>query len=236
LAGTHSQLQALTAGLAPVRREGFPFIVIAAAIALVGGWFWQPIFWLGLIVAGWCAYFFRDPTRVTPVDPLIAVSPADGRVSAVVMDVPPAELGLGSEARRRVSIFMSIFDCHVNRVPIAGSVRDIVYRPGKFVNAALDKASVDNERNGVVLETAHGPIAVVQIAGLVARRIVCFAKRGDTLHAGERLGLIRFGSRLDVYLPAGVSVAVAEGQTAIAGETVIARFGPPAADLQVTAS
>jgi len=236
LAGTESQLHAIMASLAPVRREGYPFIAIAVAVALIGGWFWQPIFWLALIVAGWCAYFFRDPIRVTPVDDAIAVSPADGRVSAIVLGVPPDELGLGSEARHRISIFMSIFDCHVNRAPLAGRVRDIVYRPGKFVNAALDKASTDNERNALLLDTPHGPVAVVQIAGLVARRILCFAKRGDTLHAGERLGLIRFGSRLDVYLPANVIVTVAEGQTAIAGETVIARFGPPSLELRVNPS
>jgi phosphatidylserine decarboxylase len=226
----------MAATLAPVRREGFAFIAIAVAVALVGGWFWQPIFWLGLIAAGWCAYFFRDPMRVTPLDEAVAVSPADGRVSAVVLDVPPAELGLGGETRLRISIFMSVFDCHVNRSPLAGNVRDIVYRPGKFVNAALDKASAENERNAIVLDTAHGEIAVVQIAGLIARRILCFAKRGDVLRPGERIGLIRFGSRLDVYLPAGVAVAVAEGQTAIAGETVIARFGPLASELRVAAS
>lgn len=236
MARTESQLGVLKASLAPVRREGYPFIAIAAAVAVVGGWFWQPIFWLGLIIAAWCAYFFRDPARVTPLDDLIAVSPADGRVSTVALGIPPAELGLGSETRRRISIFMSIFDCHVNRAPLAGSVRAIVYRPGKFVNAALDKASEENERNGIVLDTQHGPVAVVQIAGLVARRILCFAKRGDTLLPGERIGLIRFGSRLDVYLPAGVAVAVAEGQTAIAGETIIARFGGPATEPRVSVS
>jgi phosphatidylserine decarboxylase len=226
----------MAAALAPVRREGYPFIALALLVAVVGGWLWQPAMWLGLIVAVWCAYFFRDPTRVTPLDDAVAVSPADGRVSAVSLDVPPDELGLGAEARRRISIFMSIFDCHVNRSPVAGSVVSIAYRPGKFVNAALDKASEENERNGIVLDTAHGRIAVVQIAGLIARRILCFAKPGDRLGAGQRIGLIRFGSRLDVYLPAGVAVAVAEGQTAIAGETVIARFGPPAADLRVSVS
>jgi phosphatidylserine decarboxylase len=235
LAGKESQLEAIKATLAPVRHEGLPFIAFALALALVGGWFWQPVLWIGLTIAAWMAYFFRDPKRYTPVDDAVAVSPADGRVSAVTMTVPPRELGLGADARRRISIFMSIFDCHVNRSPVAGSVRDIAYRPGRFVNAALDKASEENERNGLVLDTAHGPIAVVQIAGLIARRIKCFARKGDTLRAGERIGLIRFGSRLDVYLPAGVAIAVAEGQTAIAGETVIARFGPPRAELQVTA-
>jgi phosphatidylserine decarboxylase len=171
---------------------------------------------------------------VTPLDDAAVVSPADGRVSSVAFAPAPGELGLGDEKRRRVSIFMSIFDCHVNRSPVAGSVRDTVYRSGKFVNAALDKASESNERNGIVLDSVHGPVAVVQIAGLIARRIICFAKRGDRLRAGERIGLIRFGSRLDVYLPAGAAIAVAEGQTAIAGETVIARFAAPPTDLRVS--
>src|SRR5262249_23592502 len=162
------QLHAIAASLAPVRREGYPFIAIALVVALAGGWFWQPIFWLALIVAGWCAYFFRDPARVTPVGDAIVVSPADGRVSAGALAVPPGELGLGNDVRRRISIFMSIFDCHVNRAPLAGTVRAVVYRPGKFVNAALDKASEENERNAILVDTAHGPIAVVQIAGLVA--------------------------------------------------------------------
>ncbi len=234
MAGKESHFAAIASTLAPVRREGFPFIAIAAVIGLVGGWFFQPVFWVFLIVTGWIAYFFRDPQRVTPVDPAIVVSPADGRVSSVVLAVPPAELGLGSEARRRISVFMSIFDCHVNRAPIAGRVRDVVYRPGKFVNAALDKASEENERNGIILDTAHGPIAVVQIAGLIARRILCFTRQGKGLAAGERIGLIRFGSRLDVYLPPGIAVMVAEGQTAIAGETILARFGAPPGELQVS--
>ena len=211
--------------LVPVRREGFPFIAIALFVALFGGWFWSPIFWIGLIVTAWVAYFFRDPKRVTPVAPDLVVSPADGRVSAVTIGVAPKELGLGETSRRRVSIFMSVFDCHVNRSPLAGKVTKIVYTPGKFINAELDKASEGNERNGFVIETAHGPVGVVQIAGLVARRILCFSKEGDSLAPGERIGMIRFGSRLDVYLPVAANVLVAEGQTAIAGETVIARFG-----------
>jgi phosphatidylserine decarboxylase len=162
---------------------------------------------------------------VVPVEPDLVVSPADGRVSAVVLAVPPAELGLGGETRRRISVFMNVFDCHVNRAPVAGRVARIAYRPGKFINAELDKASEDNERNGIVLDSAHGPVGVVQIAGLVARRIVCFVKEGDELAPGERIGLIRFGSRLDVWLPPSTNVLVAEGQTAIAGETALARFG-----------
>ena len=228
-----SILDSIRAMLVPIRREGLPFAAIAIFVALFFGWFWQPIFWLGLILAAWCAYFFRDPRRVTPIDPTLVISPADGRVLAVAITAPPRELGLGEQSRRRVSIFMSVFDCHVNRAPLAGLVKQIVYTPGKFLNAELDKASEDNERNGIVLETDHGPVAVVQIAGLIARRIVCFAKEGDGLVAGERIGLIRFGSRLDVYLPVSANVVVAEGQTAIAGETVIARFGSDASETRV---
>jgi phosphatidylserine decarboxylase len=211
--------------LVPVRREGLPFIGILFFIALFVGWFWAPVFWIGLILAVWCTYFFRDPPRVTPIDPGLVVSPADGRISAVTTGVAPRDLDLGEQTRHRISIFMSVFDCHVNRSPLAGTVRRIVYTPGKFLNAELDKASEDNERNGIVLETAHGPVGVVQIAGLIARRISCFAREGDTLAPGERIGLIRFGSRVDLYLPYDATILIAEGQTAIAGETVLARFG-----------
>jgi phosphatidylserine decarboxylase len=219
--------------LVPIRREGFPFIAILVVIALFFGWFWQPMLWIGLILAAWCTYFFRDPKRVTPVEKGLVVSPADGKVAAVSLGIAPKELGLGEQSRRRVSIFMSVFDCHVNRAPIGGKVARIVYTPGKFLNAELDKASEGNERNGLILETEYGPVGVVQIAGLVARRIVCFAREGDDLAPGERIGMIRFGSRLDVYLPAAATILVAEGQTAIAGETVIARFGIASADRQV---
>ena len=219
--------------LVPIRREGLPFIAILAFIALFFGWFWQPVFWIGLILTAWCVYFFRDPARVTPLDADIVVSPADGRISAVAIGVAPKELGLGEQSRRRVSIFMSVFDCHVNRSPLSGTVKGIVYTPGKFINAELDKASEGNERNGIVLDTAHGPVGVVQIAGLVARRISCFVAEGEALSAGQRIGLIRFGSRLDVYLPLAVNVLVAEGQRAVAGETVIARFGEPTAERRV---
>ncbi|MCR4281963.1 MAG: phosphatidylserine decarboxylase [Bauldia sp.] len=223
-----SIIRSIRGMLVPIRPEGFPFIAVLVFIALFFGWFWQPILWIGLILAGWCTYFFRDPPRVTPIDDDLVVSPADGRVAAVALGVAPKELGLGEQLRRRVSIFMSVFDCHVNRAPVAGTVVKVAYMPGKFVNAELDKASEGNERNGIALETAHGPVGVIQIAGLVARRIVCFSKEGDRLAAGERIGLIRFGSRLDVYLPVGANVLVAEGQRAIAGETVIARFGETA--------
>jgi phosphatidylserine decarboxylase len=183
---------------------------------------WPPLGWLGLVVTIWCAYFFRDPARVTPLREGIVVAPADGRVSRVIDAVPPKELGLGERPLPRVSVFMSVFDCHVNRSPLAGKIERIIYHAGAFVSADLDKASESNERNSLLIASNAGRIAVVQIAGLVARRIVSFVREGATVAAGERIGMIRFGSRVDVYLPAGARALVAEGQTAIAGETVIA--------------
>lgn len=217
----------------PIRREGWPFIAGLVFVALFVGWFWSPIMWIGLILAVWCAYFFRDPKRVTPVDPDLVVSPADGRIASISVGVAPRELDLGEQTRRCVSVFMNLFDGHVNRAPVAGDVTRVVYTPGKFINAELNKASEDNERNGVVIDGEHGEIGVVQIAGLVARRIVCFVEEGAHLSAGERFGMIRFGSRLDVWLPLRVNVVVAEGQTAIAGETVIARFDQEAGERPV---
>ena len=211
--------------LVPIHPEGYKFIAIFAVVTIVLGLLWEPLFWIGLILTAWCAYFVRDPERHTPLDPDLVISPADGRVSAVARLVPPPELELGAEEMLRISIFMNVFNCHVNRAPMAGRIARIAYREGKFVNADLDKASSENERNGLVIETAHGEIGVVQIAGLVARRILCWAKPLEQLAAGERFGLIRFGSRLDVYLPADTRPAVTLGQTAIAGETVIAEFG-----------
>ncbi len=209
--------------LVPIHREGWPFVAAFAAGALLLGWLWSPLGWIGWILTAWCAYFFRDPVRVVPVRDGLVVSPADGRVSQIVNCVPPPELGLSETALTRVSIFMNVFDCHVNRAPVAGRITRMVYRPGLFLNAEIDKASDDNERNGLVMETPAGVrFGIVQIAGLIARRIVPFAKEGDTLGAGERFGLIRFGSRVDVYLPDGVRPMVGEGQRAIAGETVLA--------------
>jgi phosphatidylserine decarboxylase len=219
-----SILDSIRATLVPIRREGWPFIALLIFLALFFGWFWSPIAWIGLILAAWCTYFFRDPKRVIPVGPDLVVSPADGRVAAIVTCAAPLELGLGDQPRLRVSVFMSVFDCHVNRSPVAAKIAKIIYTPGRFLNAQLDKASEGNERNGFVLESEHGPVGVVQIAGLVARRIVCFSKEGEAIAPGERIGLIRFGSRVDVYLPLSAHVLVAEGQTMIAGETVIARF------------
>ena len=209
--------------LTPIHPEGYPFIAAFAVISLVLFWLWPPLGWLGAIATLWCVYFFRDPPRVTPIQDGIVVAPADGRVCQVVSVMPPRELELGDEPLPRISIFMSVFDCHINRSPVAGHVERIVYRTGKFISADLDKASEDNERNAFIIVTGAGQrVAVVQIAGLVARRIVCFAREGDSLGAGQRIGMIRFGSRVDVYLPEGTRVLSGEGQIATAGESVIA--------------
>ncbi|MEF2545823.1 phosphatidylserine decarboxylase [Aurantimonas sp. E1-2-R+4] len=209
----------------PIHKAGYPFIAAFFVVAVVLGFLWEPLFWIGLILTAWCAYFFRDPERVTPIADHLAVSPADGRVSLVGHVVPPAELDLGTDPMLRISVFMNVFNCHVNRAPMRGRIRHIAYREGEFRNAELDKASEVNERNLMVIDGPKGEIGVVQIAGLVARRIICWAKVEDRIEAGERFGLIRFGSRLDIYLPDGARPRVAEGQIAIAGETVIAEFG-----------
>ncbi|SHG89614.1 phosphatidylserine decarboxylase [Kaistia soli DSM 19436] len=223
-----SVLKSIRASLVPIHREGYPFIAILAFLALFLGWLWGPLFWIGLIATAWCIYFFRDPPRVTPLGPGLVISPADGRVSQVGLALPPPELELGPLPRMRISVFMNVFNCHINRAPVSGRVRKIAYKPGRFLNAELDKASEDNERNGLVIEGEHGTVGVVQIAGLVARRIVCFSRESEVLSAGQRFGLIRFGSRLDVYLPEGYAPLVAEGQIAVGGETVLARFGAAA--------
>jgi len=219
-----SIVNSIRAQIPPVHPEGYPFIGGFALVTLLFFWLWSPLGWIGLVLTIWCALFFRNPARVTPVRDDLVVSPADGRVSMVTPVVPPAELGLGDKPLLRISIFMSVFNCHVNRAPVGGRIEKIVYTPGKFINAELDKASEDNERNAMVISTPGGQIGVVQIAGLVARRIVSFVRVGQTLATGERFGLIRFGSRLDVFLPEGSKALVAVGQTAIAGETVLADF------------
>jgi phosphatidylserine decarboxylase len=219
-----SVLESIRKQIPPIHPEGYIFIAIFAVITLVAGWIFDPLFWIGLVLTLWCAYFFRDPVRVTPQGEDLVISPADGTISAVGPAAPPPELGLGPEPMLRISIFMSVFDVHVNRAPMNGRITKIVYRPGVFLNADLDKASEDNERNGLVLDTSAGRIGVVQIAGLIARRIVCFASQGDSLDAGERFGLIRFGSRVDVYLPHGARALAAIGMRAIAGETILADF------------
>ena len=220
-----SIIDSIKTAIPPVHKEGYPFIASFAVLTLILGWIWDPLFYIGIALTVWCALFFRDPRRVTPVSDELVTSPADGKISLVGTVVPPSELGLGEEPMLRISVFMNVFNCHVNRSPMRGSISRIKYTKGSFLNAELDKASEDNERNALVLETDRGEIAVVQIAGLVARRIVCWAHQGDELISGERFGLIRFGSRLDVYLPGNATPMVAVGQTAVAGETVIASFG-----------
>ena len=209
--------------LKPMHPEGYRFVAIFAVVTLVLFLIWEPLGWIGLILTIWCYYFFRDPKRTVPLGDSLILSPADGVVSLIEPAVPPPELGMGPEPLTRVSVFMSVFNCHVNRMPAAGQIAAIAYRPGKFVSASLDKASADNERNSLAIDLPDGrKLAVVQIAGLVARRIVCFTKVGQNLRAGDRFGLIRFGSRLDVYLPPGVQPLVALGQTMIGGESIIA--------------
>jgi phosphatidylserine decarboxylase len=209
--------------LAPINRHGYPFIGIFAAATLLLSFIGSWAFWIGVALTLWCVYFFRDPARTTPARPGLVIAPADGVVMLIETAPPPAELGLAPTPLPRVSIFMNVFDVHVNRAPADGLVRRIAYRPGKFFNASLDKASEQNERNSFLLELEEGrQLVVVQIAGLVARRIVPFVAEGERVQAGGRIGMIRFGSRVDVYLPEGTSPLVIEGQRAVAGETVLA--------------
>src|SRR5215470_8483615 len=219
-----SVIDSIRSQFVPIHRDGYMFIGIFALASLILFVVWSPLGWLGTLATAWCAFFFRDPPRVTPIGGETVVAPADGRVSLVTQAVPPRELAasLGERPLPRVSIFMSVFDCHVNRSPASGRIERMVYTPGKFINADLDKASEDNERNALVIASGAARIGVVQIAGLIARRIVPFVRQGGVISSGERIGLIRFGSRVDVYLPVGVRPLVVEGQTAIAGETVIA--------------
>jgi phosphatidylserine decarboxylase len=206
----------------PIHPQGYPFIGIFALVSLILFWLWSPLGWIGTMLTLWCVYFFRDPPRTTPLREGLVVSPADGRISLITNAAPPSELGLGTAPLPRISVFMSVFDCHVNRSPVSGRIEKMVYRPGRFLNADLDKASEDNERNAFLITTPAARVGVVQIAGLIARRIVPFVREGQTVSAGERIGMIRFGSRVDVYLPQGAKALVAEGQTSLAGETVFA--------------
>jgi phosphatidylserine decarboxylase len=210
--------------LVPIHPEGYLFIALFALAALALGWLWSPLGWIGWLLTAWCIYFFRDPPRVTAAREGLVISPADGRIDMVGYFVPPAELELGDKPLPRVTIFMSVFDCHVNRAPVAGKISKVAYKPGLFLSADLDKASEDNERNGIVIDSAAGRFGIVQIAGLLARRIVSFdnAREGVAIQAGERFGLIRFGSRVDVYMPAGAKPLVGVGQTSLAGETILA--------------
>jgi len=223
-----SQLTAVKWRFPSVHPEGRKYVVIAGGIALLLYWLAPFLGWLMIGVTIWVAAFFRDPVRTTPTDPKLVVSPADGLVTMITRVPAPPELRteLGEGEFTRVSIFMSVFDVHINRTPIAGTVRRIAYVPGKFVNADLDKASEDNERQHFLVESDDGvKIGFTQIAGLVARRILSFVREGERLSAGTRVGLIRFGSRVDVYLPAGTGSRLLLGQRAIAGETIIAELG-----------
>jgi phosphatidylserine decarboxylase len=219
--------------IVPVHPVGWPFIAGGFAVTVLLAWLTPPLLWLGLLPTLWMTYFFRDPPRVTPQGEDLVVSPADGVVQAIAPRRPPPELELGEAPRTCISVFLNIFDVHVNRAPVGGRITRLAYHPGKFLNAAHDKASDLNERQSFRIETAHGEaFGLVQIAGLVARRIVRFVDEGAMIHAGERIGMIRFGSRCDVYLPDGVAPLVAVGQRAIAGETVLAdgrRNRPPSA-------
>lgn len=216
-------MRALKSVLFPIHPEGYKFIAIFAVITAFLFSFAEILGWIGVILTLWCAWFFRDPARVTPQRTGLVISPADGVVNMITEAVPPAELGLGDEALPRVSVFMNVFNCHVNRLPVTGTVKKSLYRTGQFLSADLDKASDANERQSLLVETEDGKeIVVVQIAGLVARRILCFVHEEQEMQAGERFGLIRFGSRCDVYLPKGSAPLVALGQSAIAGETVLA--------------
>ena len=207
----------------PINRAGWPFIGAFAAATLVLWLVAEPLGVVGLILTLWCVYFFRDPERFTPVRAGLVISPADGVVQLIDTAAPPPELDLGAEPMTRICVFMNVFNVHVNRAPADGTISRLAYRPGKFLNASLDKASDLNERMAYAMTTTDGDeIAFVQIAGLVARRIVSQVKEGDALSAGQRFGLIRFGSRVDVYLPARSQALVGVGQTALAGETVLA--------------
>lgn len=214
--------------LAPPNPAGRPFIAGGVVVGLIGlllGWWW--VFWPGALFALFCLYFFRDPVRFPPARSSAMVAPADGRVVSVARVTPPEELGLGPAPRWRVATFLSILNVHVNRMPADGTVTRVAYRHGAFVSASLDKASESNERNAIAVRLLDGrDFAVVQIAGLVARRIICHVREGDKVRAGSRFGLIRFGSRTDLYLPDGVTPLVSEGQTMIGGETVMAELGP----------
>lgn len=214
--------------LPPINPDGVKFIVAFALVTALLAVMWAPLGILGAAATVWCFYFFRDPLRVVPQIKDVVVSPADGLVQMITKVKAPEELGMGEAEFTRISIFMSVFSVHVNRVPASGTISKAVYVPGKFFNATLDKASKDNERQLISMKTESGQeIVFVQIAGLVARRIICHAKAGNSYKAGQRFGHIRFGSRLDVYLPQGVEPQVCPGQVMIAGETVLANLASP---------
>jgi phosphatidylserine decarboxylase len=207
----------------PIAREGWPFIAIFSLVSLVLYFVYVPLGWVGLVLTLWCIYFFRNPDRVTPEREGLLISPADGIVQMIAEVAPPKELDMGTEPVVRVSVFMNVFDCHVNRIPCDGRIGRLVYVPGQFLNASFDKASEENERQMIRIDLDSGAfVGAVQIAGLVARRIICYLEDDQTVLAGERFGLIRFGSRVDVYLPPNAVSQVVIGQKCISGETIIA--------------
>ncbi|MEE8306210.1 MAG: phosphatidylserine decarboxylase [Gammaproteobacteria bacterium] len=222
----HTLLDSITSFFVPIHKDGYKFVAAFAVGALLLSWVSEPLGWIGVLATLWCAYFFRDPERFPPQGKGLVIAPADGRISAIEEVVSPKELDLDSQKRTRISIFLSVFDVHINRSPVAGKITKIVYVPGKFLNAELDNASEENERQCLTLETGNGTrVGCVQIAGLIARRIVTFVQQGATVDTGERFGLIRFGSRTDIYLPPGTKPVVRVGQTAIGGETILADMG-----------
>jgi len=222
-----SLLETTLSVLAPPHKAGHPFIAGGLALATLGVFTHPAILWAGIVFTLFCWYFFRNPERVAPPIPGALLAPADGKIVLVGPAVPPPELGLGDAPRPRIAIFLSVLNVHVNRMPAAGTVTRIAYHPGQFLNASLDKASALNERNSLAVTLPDGrTLAVVQIAGLIARRILCSAREGDPVSAGERFGIIRFGSRTDLYLPEGTVPMVSVGQTAVGGETIMAVLEP----------
>ena len=208
-----------------IHKEGYIFIISFAAVTFLLASFSSTLGWLGFIATAWCVFFFRNPDRITPIEDNLIISPADGIVQDVIESIPPSELGFGNEEMLRVSIFLNVFNVHVNRIPANGKILGLHYNPGKFFNASLDKASIYNERQSVLMETNSGhKIAFIQIAGLIARRIVCDLEEENVVKSGERYGIIRFGSRMDIYLPLKTAILVSKGQTTIGGETIIADF------------
>ncbi|NRB11525.1 MAG: phosphatidylserine decarboxylase [Rickettsiaceae bacterium] len=206
-----------------IHREGYIFIIIFAVVTFILSSFSGTLGWIGFIITMWCIYFFRNPNRVTPVGDNLIIAAGDGIVQSISEEIPPAELQMPNKEMIRVSIFLNIFNVHVNRIPASGKILTLHYRPGKFLNASLDKASIHNERQSVLMETKDKTkIAFVQIAGLIARRIVCDLEEENEVKAGARYGLIRFGSRVDIYLPLKTAILVSKGQTCVGGETIIA--------------
>jgi len=219
--------------LSVIHREGYRFAAIFAGVSLLMFLFSTHLGWMGIILTGWCLYFFRNPNRFPPEDPDLVLSPADGKLIKIEEVTPPASFGMGDEPRIKISIFLNVFNVHVNRIPVKSTIEKIIYHPGKFFNASLDKASEHNESNTLILKTESGhKIAIKQIAGLIARRILCEVVEGEEVETAKVFGLIRFGSRAEVFLPVGVKPLVSIGQTMIAGETVLASLSGVDSDTQ----